>query len=164
VQLTIALPVCAEVLGLDPDDLLEIEPQRLSAGNPNIFIAVRDKNAVNRALLDLGRLRKLKGAERGAVCVFVFTPTTEGAYSRMFAPDFGVPEDPATGSATGPLAAYIMRHKLITNSDGTRFHSEQGTAMGRKSILYVQVNGDHGAKSIEVGGHVTAAAEGTMRL
>ena len=82
----------------------------------------------------------------------------------MFAPEFGVPEDPATGSATGPLAAYMMRHKLVTPSDGTRFVSEQGTAMGRKSILYVQVNGDSGAESIEVGGYVTPVVEANMTL
>jgi trans-2,3-dihydro-3-hydroxyanthranilate isomerase len=87
-----------------------------------------------------------------------------GAYSRMFAPEHGVPEDPATGSATGPLAAYMMRRRLVLGVPGTRFHSEQGTKMGRKSILHVQINGDQGAEGIEVGGHVTPVAEATMTL
>jgi len=156
--------VCAKALGLIPDDLLDVPPQLLSAGNPNIFIAVKDKNVVDRALLDQAVLRDLKGGQSEAVCVFVFTPTTDGAYSRMFAPEFGVPEDPATGSATGPLAAYMMRHKLAAGAAGTRFYSEQGTAMGRRSILYVQINGEQGADSIEVGGHVTPVTEATMTL
>jgi len=109
-------------------------------------------------------LRKLKGEQKEAACVFVFTPTVEGAYSRMFAPEFGVPEDPATGSATGPLAAYMMRHRLVASSAGTSFFSEQGTAIGRRSILYVQINGEAGVNSIEVGGYVTPIIEATMTL
>jgi trans-2,3-dihydro-3-hydroxyanthranilate isomerase len=64
-------------------------------------------------------------------------------------------EDPATGSSTGPLAAYMMRHGLVSKVSGTCFYSEQGTKMGRRSILYVQINGAGGAESIEVGGYVT---------
>jgi trans-2,3-dihydro-3-hydroxyanthranilate isomerase len=78
----------------------------------------------------------------------------------MFAPEHGVIEDPATGSATGPLAAYLMKHGLVSTEPGTRFISEQGTKMGRRSILHVYINGE----SIEVGGCVTPLVEATMRL
>jgi trans-2,3-dihydro-3-hydroxyanthranilate isomerase len=88
----------------------------------------------------------------------------EGAYSRMFAPEYGVPEDPATGSSTGPLAAFMMRHGLVANSSGTRLVSEQGTKMGRRSFLHVHVRGDRGANGIEVGGHVTPLVTAAMRL
>lgn len=155
---------CADALGLELKDLLDIEPQLVSAGNPNIYVALKDKEAVDRAWLDLSGLRRLKGAEREAICVFVFTPTPEGAYSRMFAPEHGVLEDPATGSATGPLAAYMMRHNLVSSADGTRFLSEQGTKMGRRSILYVQINGEQGAAGIEVGGYVTPLVDAVMKL
>ena len=67
--------VCASALGLDPKDLLDIAPQLASAGNPNIFIAVKDKNVVDRAWLDLSGLRSIQPAGEGAVCVFVFAPT-----------------------------------------------------------------------------------------
>jgi trans-2,3-dihydro-3-hydroxyanthranilate isomerase len=156
--------ICAEALGLHLDDIMHVTPQQLSAGNPTIFIPVKDQNAVDRAILDIVGLRKLKGGQKEAVCVFVFTPTAQGAYSRMFAPEFGVSEDPATGSATGPLAAYMMRHHLVAPGAGTRFYSEQGTAMGRRSILHVQVNGEPGAGTIEVGGHVTPVVQATMTL
>ena len=155
---------CAEAAGLGHDDLLDIAPQLLSAGNPTIFIAVKDKGAVDRAWVDLAGARKLRGGQKEVICTFVFTPTAWGAYSRMFAPEHRVAEDPATGSATGPLAAYMMRHKLVSGAPGTRFHSEQGTAMGRRSILHVQINGDRGADGIEVGGQVTPVAEATMTL
>jgi trans-2,3-dihydro-3-hydroxyanthranilate isomerase len=82
----------------------------------------------------------------------------------MFAPEYGIAEDPATGSATGPLAAFMMRHGLISRSAGTRFVSEQGTKMGRRSLLHVQVNGEDGSQSIEIGGHVTPLIEARMRL
>jgi trans-2,3-dihydro-3-hydroxyanthranilate isomerase len=82
----------------------------------------------------------------------------------MFAPEHGVVEDPATGSATGPLAAYMMRHGIADFQDGTRLVSEQGTKMGRRSLLYVAIHGEHGAAGIEVGGSVVEFARGTLRL
>lgn len=156
--------LCADVLGLELGDLLEVTPQLLSAGNPTIFIPVKDKQTVDRACMDLRGLRVLNGADHELVCVFVFTPTREGAYSRMFAPGHGVPEDPATGSATGPLASFMMRHGLLSGAPGKRFISEQGTKMGRRSILHIHILGQNGVDGIEVGGYVTPVAEGTMRL
>jgi trans-2,3-dihydro-3-hydroxyanthranilate isomerase len=82
----------------------------------------------------------------------------------MFAPEYGVAEDPATGSSTGPLAAFMMRHGLAADAAGTRLVSEQGTKMCRRSLLHVLVRGDRGAGGIEVGGHVTPLVTATMRL
>jgi trans-2,3-dihydro-3-hydroxyanthranilate isomerase len=155
---------CTQLLGLEAGDLLGIAPQLLSAGNPTLFVAVRDRAAVDRAWLDLAASRTLRGSDREPFLTFVFTPTAEGAYSRMFAPEHGVPEDPATGSATGPLAAFMMRHGLVSSADGTRFVSEQGTKMGRRSVLHVHIRGNRGSGSIEVGGHVTPLATASMSL
>jgi trans-2,3-dihydro-3-hydroxyanthranilate isomerase len=155
---------CAAVLGLEHADLIEVTPQRLSAGNPTIFVPLRDRATVDRAWLDLSGMRQLRGTDPELACVFVFTPTPEGAYARMFAPEYGIAEDPATGSAAGPLAAFMMRHGLISRASGTRFVSEQGTKMGRRSLLHIQVNGEDGGQSIEVGGHVTPLIEARMRL
>lgn len=150
--------ICAKSLGLPVSDLADLPPQILSAGNPCVYIAVKDKATVDRA-----RLRSsdpLKAVPDDLLCVFVFAPTPEGVYSRMFAPEHGVVEDPATGSVTGPLAVYLRKHGLVSDKPGTRFVSEQGTKMGRRSILHVQVEGE----SIEVGGYVTALVEATMRF
>jgi trans-2,3-dihydro-3-hydroxyanthranilate isomerase len=155
---------CARALGLDPADLLDIAPQLASAGNPNIFIAARDKGAVDRAWLDMSGLRSIHPAAEGPACVFVFAPIAEGAYSRMFAPEHGVIEDPATGSATGPLAAFMLRNGLTPPDKGSRFISEQGTKMGRRSFLHVLVHGENGRDGIEVGGYVTPLVEATMTL
>jgi len=153
------------LVGLDPADLLDIPPQVFSAGNPNVFIPVRNKAAVDRATApDLRALTEFKARFAEPLCVFVFTPTPEGAYSRMFAPEHGVFEDPATGSATGPLAAFMIENKLVSTAPGTRFVSEQGTKMGRRSLLHVEIAGESGADGIDVGGYVTPVIEATLRI
>src|ERR1700735_2728833 len=85
--------LCAAGLGLEPRDLLPIQPQLLNAGNPTVIVAAKDKAAVDRAWLDLAGLKALKGGESDPFCVFLFTPTPEGAYSRMFAPASGIAAD-----------------------------------------------------------------------
>ena len=156
--------LCAQVLGLDLKDLLDIKPQIVGAGNPTIFVALRDKRAVDRAWLDMHGFKILARKRREATSVFVFAPTSEGAYSRMFGPNLGVPEDPASGSLTGPLAAFMIRHGLASGADGTRLVSEQGTKMGRRSLLHIHIRGKDGVDGIDIGGYVTPVAEGVMRI
>jgi trans-2,3-dihydro-3-hydroxyanthranilate isomerase len=146
---------CAAALGLRVDDLLDIAPQFVSAGLTMLFIPVKDPGVVDRAHPE--RLAALKDEMVDPFGVFVFAPTPTGAYSRMFAPDFGMPEDSGTGSATGPLAAFMKRHGLLTAS---RMTSEQGTKMGRRSLLHVVMDGD----AIDVGGHVASVATGQFTL
>lgn len=153
--------LCADALGLHRADLLDFPPQMVGAGNRMIFVPLRNNEAVDRASLDLQGYRRMKGADAQPAGVFVFAPRPEGAYSRMFAPELGVVEDPATGSATGPLAAFMMRHGLALSAPGTRWISEQGTKMGRRSLLHVHIAPDN---AIEVGGHVTPVAEGVLRV
>jgi len=156
---------CAKALSLGPGRLLPSVPcEMLSAGNPNLFIALRDRQAVDDARVDDRELSDLLRPCKSPTCVFVFAPTSSGAYSRMFAPELGVVEDPATGSATGPLAVFMMKHGLVPATDGTRFVSEQGVKMGRRSVLHVLIRGERGSEGIEVGGNVVHVAEGTVRL
>ena len=156
--------LCAQALGIETDDLLDLDPQLLNAGNPTLFVGLKNVAAVDRAWLDSQGMKILTDGEGEQFCVFVFSQTSEGAYSRMFAPEYGVPEDPATGSSTGPLAAFMIKYGLLTGASKTRFISEQGTRMGRRSLLHVRIAGNNQADGIYVGGHVTAVAEGRMRL
>jgi len=156
--------LCAHALGLARSDLVGISPQWLSAGNPTVYVAVKSRDAVDSSWLDTAGSRMLQKPGDEPSCVFVFTPTGDGAYSRMFAPEYGIVEDPATGSSTGPLAAFMMRHGLAPTSAGTRLRCEQGTRMGRRSILHVRVRGERGAEGIDVGGNVIPLAEATMTL
>ncbi len=157
--------LCAAAVGLERRDLLEgARPQNVTAGNPVVFIPLRDAATVDRARVDTAALRQLLAGEAEPTCIFVFTPTQEGAYSRMFAEDLGIVEDPATGSATGPLAAFMIENGLVSGAPDTRFVSEQGTKMGRRSLLHVYVRGERGASGIEVGGHVAPVATATLTL
>ena len=156
--------LCARVLGLNLADLLDIPPQDVGTGNAIAFIPLRSTDAVDRAWIELPGVAELKAAlrtEAPVLSVFVFTPRASGAYSRMFAPENGIVEDPATGGATGPLAAYMLAHSL---APGTRWISEQGVKMGRRSLLHVQIRGDRGSETFDVGGHVTPLVEATMRF
>lgn len=156
---------CARALSLSVERLAAGVPcEALSAGNPMIFVAVKDRAAVDDAQIDSGAFFDLVCECREATSIFVFAATETGAYSRMFAPVLGVVEDPATGSATGPLAAFMMKHRLVADIDGTTFVSEQGVRMGRRSLLHVLIHGDRGERGIEIGGNVVHVALATLHL
>jgi trans-2,3-dihydro-3-hydroxyanthranilate isomerase len=158
-------PTAAGLLGLGEQELLDIAPQILDAGgNPTLYIPIKTHDAVDRITFDTSRWKQFLSQHSGPLCVFAFAAVSKGAYSRMFAPEYGVQEDPATGSSTGPLAAYMMKHKLVSSESGTTFFSEQGTHMRRRSILHVRVHGEGGCEGIQVGGNVTPVMEGTLEL
>jgi trans-2,3-dihydro-3-hydroxyanthranilate isomerase len=156
---------CALALSLSSKRLVAGVPcEQLSAGAPLIFVAVNDRAAVDDAEVDGGAFARLMRESKVPSPIFVFAATEGGVYARMFAPVLGIVEDPATGGATGPLAAFMMAHGLVARADGTRFVSEQGVKMGRRSLLHVFVHGEDGRDGIEVGGNVVPVAAGTMRL
>lgn len=142
----------AALLALKPSDVDPSLPIEIgSSGNAFIFVPVNDLEAVKRA------------APRGlADAAFVFTRETlapeSTVHGRMYAGWQGVSEDPATGSACGPLGAYLLRHGL---SDGKRIVVEQGYEMGRPSLLYVRVGGtrEH-VTSVHVGGRAVITGGG----
>ena len=146
----------AASISLDAADLEPALPIEIgSSGVRFMFIAVKTLDAVKRA------------SPRGlAQAAYIFTAETvepgSTVHGRMYAPWPGVVEDPATGSANGPLGAYLVRHGL---SDGTRIVSEQGFEMGRRSLLYVRVgrSGDR-ITSVHVGGRCVIAGGGWLDL
>jgi trans-2,3-dihydro-3-hydroxyanthranilate isomerase len=156
---------CAAAIGLSPSDLLPSVPcELLTAGNPTVFVALKDAATVDRATIDSVAIFALADQTGMPTVIFPFAPVASGAYSRMFAPELGVTEDPATGSSTGPLAAFMMKYGLIGGDDGTAFVSEQGTKMGRRSLLHVIVHGKNGSDGIEVGGNVCHTAAGSINV
>lgn len=81
----------------------------------------------------------------------------------MFAPSLGVPEDPATGAAAGPLACHVCRHGLVLW--GTEVEISQGDELGRPSTLYARAEGNEaGIERVEVGGRAVVVARGEFRL
>jgi trans-2,3-dihydro-3-hydroxyanthranilate isomerase len=171
----------AGVLGLDERDLLGGvggPPIQIgSTGLPFLYVPLRDRAAVDRVALDARALAALLGPD-APTGVFLFAPEPARpeerareivgrAYSRMLAPGAGVPEDPATGSASGPLAAYLVKERLVTTPASGRVHllSEQGTAMHRQSFVHllVDVAGNEVGR-IQVGGGVVPVIEGVLTV
>jgi trans-2,3-dihydro-3-hydroxyanthranilate isomerase len=154
----------AALLGLESDQLLDLPPQILNAGYPTLFLPIADREIVDRITFNAQVWTQFKAEHPDPMCVFAFAPTVEGAYSRNFAPDFGIREDPATGGSTGALASYMLKHRLVSSKAGTTFYSEQGTKMGRRGILHLRLHGEGGVDGIAVGGNVTPIIEATITL
>jgi trans-2,3-dihydro-3-hydroxyanthranilate isomerase len=160
----------AAALGLAEDDLLPRAPICSgSTGSTFLYVPLRDRQAVDRAALDVPRLLAVMG-EGPRLGVFVFAPDPARAegrvYSRMFAPHTsGVPEDPATGSASGPLGAYLVTHGLVAAAPAIRIVSEQGTKMGRQSFVHIDIAMRDGViRELRVGGSVVPVLEGRLRV
>jgi trans-2,3-dihydro-3-hydroxyanthranilate isomerase len=154
-------------LGLDESYLMKDVPlQVATTGLDFLYVALRDKRAVDAAVSEKTRLREAF-AGRAPLPVFLFAP--DGAnrlYSRMFAPDSnGIDEDPATGSASGPLGAFAVMYGLVPHSRSVSITSEQGTKMGRQSTIHIRL--EYGEDKdiptqIEVGGSVMPVVTGTL--
>jgi trans-2,3-dihydro-3-hydroxyanthranilate isomerase len=161
-------------LGLPPEAITKtgLPVQVVSTGLPQMMVPVRSLVEVRRlsiARLDMAALTRACDAV-GSQHVLVFTFETEQAGStvhvRMFAPADGVPEDPATGSANGALAAYLVHHKAVPLTAPTVYiTSEQGIELSRPSTLYLEADIEGGEPVIvRVGGDVVPVAEGTVRF
>lgn len=141
-------------------------PQVVSCGNPFLFVPIA---AGEVASLDVSAsaLNDLL-AEVDAMGLYAFTTSDlarpdSTVHGRMFAPAAGVSEDPATGSAAGPLAAYLVRHGLAKAGD--RIVVEQGFEMGRPSLMYARIGGTADAiATVHVGGRVAVAGGGWVDL
>lgn len=155
----------AEAIGLQEKDLLPDLPLRIgSSGLPFLYIPLRSAATVDRAGSDERRLRECLDEP---VCFFLFAPNGVGRlYSRMFGPhSVGIAEDPATGSASGPLGAYAVLHGLAPRRPTVTLVSEQGVKMGRRSIIHIRLAYDLEAElpgRIEVGGSVMPVLKGEL--
>ena len=81
----------------------------------------------------------------------------------MFAPGFGIPEDPATGSAAGPLGCYLVRHGIVSGSAAQRIVNDQGVFMGRPSRIHMAISGAaDDITQVKVGGEAVLVARGDL--
>lgn len=161
-------------LGLPPEAIIEmgLPVQVVSTGLPQMMVPVRslaEVQSLSGGQLDLTAFNRACRAV-DTDCVMAFTFETERADStvhvRMFAPAFGIPEDPATGSANGALGAYLVHHRAVEVTEPTtRILSEQGSEIGRPSTLYVEVDSEgNEIAAVRVGGQVVLVAEGVARF
>jgi len=157
----------AEALGLATNDLLDgdWEPRGWSCGVPYLFVPVRDRAAVARSRVRPDAWdRALPGTWAPEVYIFSRDGERTGSdiHARMYAPAFGIGEDPATGSAAAGLAGYLARR--APQRDGTlHWRLEQGFEMGRPSMLEVEADLTGGeVTAVRVGGASVIVCEGTM--
>jgi len=150
----------AAALGLALSDLLpEVPIQVVSTGVPFVYVALKDIAAVDRAVSSGEALTSVLDPH-GLPPVFLFAAVGgTRLYSRMFGPHSAtrIVEDPATGSASGPLGAFAVRYGLVPRAAQVSIVSEQGTKMGRQSFIQIKLAYSAGAElpsQIEVGGSV----------
>jgi trans-2,3-dihydro-3-hydroxyanthranilate isomerase len=158
----------AGALGLMAGDLAPDLPiQEVSCGVPYLLVPLRDAVTVDRAVCDAAAWGRLGARVGSDAPLFVFTLLDEGGidtvHSRMFAPGFGIAEDPATGSASGPLGCYLVERRLVSGDAASRIVSRQGVAMGRASRIHVAIAGGPGAiREVKVGGEAVLAGRGEL--
>ena len=137
----------------------ELPVELYDLGIRHVYVALEDEAAVAALAPDLTALGRLTGYV-GANC---FAGEGKRWKTRMFAPGDGVPEDPATGSAAGPLAVHLARHGRIAFGD--EIEIRQGEEIGRPSVLYARAEGSaETLERVEVSGSAVVVARGEFQL
>jgi trans-2,3-dihydro-3-hydroxyanthranilate isomerase len=144
----------AAALGLEQTDLGPLSKQVVSTGAPHMLVHLRDRAALDRAKPDAARLASLLRSAGGQGC-YLFS--LDPPIARFFNPVAGIPEDPATGSAAGPLAAFLIANHVV---DGETVVVEQGHALDRPSRIEVHVHGD----KVEIAGKCFVTARGSLNV
>jgi trans-2,3-dihydro-3-hydroxyanthranilate isomerase len=132
--------------------------ERYVNGPAHVYVGLAGEAAVAALAPDLHAL-----AELGELCVSCVAGSGSRWKTRMFAPALGVSEDPATGSAAGPLAVHLARHGRI--AFGAEIEIRQGAELGRPSLLRARAAGSaKGIERVEVGGSAVIVARGEFLL
>jgi trans-2,3-dihydro-3-hydroxyanthranilate isomerase len=142
--------------------------QVVSTGFPVLIVPVRTLTAVRSIVPDPSAIVELS-SRFGVNGIMVFTTVTveprATVHARMFAPSIGIPEDPATGSASGALGAYLVQHGVVEVGPMTEVIIEQGYEIERPSRILVQVESDDDMiQSVKVGGQCVMVAEGVLKF
>lgn len=161
----IPVDIVAGVLQLDSGDFDERFPiETVSTGFPSLMVPLKSLSAVKRARIN--REKYFAFTEQSeAKSLLLFAPETYSEQNqlnvRLFADYFGVPEDPATGSANGCLAGYLVHHRYFDKPD-IDIRVEQGYEINRKSILYLRASEEKNRIVVKVGGKVNLFARSEM--
>lgn len=153
------------VLGLEREDLDDRHPvQEVSTGLPAVIVPLKSLDALKRCRVDRERYFELvRHTEGENVYAFCPEPHEEAndLAARMFAEGHGLPEDPATGSAAGCLAGYLVEHRYF-GTDSVEVRVEQGYEIQRPSLLYLQAQREDDEINVSVGGKVQMVARGEL--
>ena len=155
----------ASVLSLDEFDVDDRFPvQEVSTGLPVIVVPLKNLDAVKRAGIRRDEYFALI-EETEAKVILVYCPETyipeNDVNVRVFCDYYGIPEDPATGSANGCLAAYLVKHRCL-GGDRIDIRVEQGREIARPSLLHLRAGHSQGQIDVSVGGKVVMIAKGQL--
>jgi trans-2,3-dihydro-3-hydroxyanthranilate isomerase len=153
----------SELLGIGPEDIDQRSPiAEVSTGVPFIIVPLVDLDAVKRCRVD-GRLYGELLQKIGNEGILVFSPEAREVGNdlsvRVFVDAFGVPEDAATGSGNGCLAAYLSHYRYF-QSDKVDVKVDQGHEIGRPSRIYLKASEEKGKLRVLVGGRVASVGVG----
>lgn len=158
----------AKALGLSKNQIVDTKcpVMVVSTGLPVLIVPVRTLTAVRSIVPDAAAIVELCG-RLGANGIMVFTTVTVEPYAavhtRMFAPSIGILEDPATGSASGAMGAYLVHNGLVEVGPMTELIVEQGYEIARPSRILVQVESEDDAiQTVKVGGQCVMVVKGTL--
>jgi len=152
----------ARAIGLEVGELHpDLPVQTVSTGLPPTIVPVRDEKTLRRAAPN-GRVIAETVEAAGGEELYLFAVTADGVTARMFDAEFGSGEDPATGSAAGPLGAYLAEHGLAGMPGSLLIR--QGEQVGRPSELHVEARREDGAWRVRVGGGVHVVGRGEFDL
>ena len=158
----------AKALGLSKNQIVDTKKPVMvvSTGLPVVIVPVRTLTAVRSIVPDAAAIVEVCGRV-GANGILAFTTITvedhATVHTRMFAPAIGILEDPATGSASGAMGAYLVHNGLVEVGPMTELIVEQGYEIGRPSRILVQVESDDDAiQTVKVGGQCVMVVEGTL--
>jgi trans-2,3-dihydro-3-hydroxyanthranilate isomerase len=159
----------AEMLGIDKAGIRsELPIEVISCGMPFLFVPIRDLATMKRLKFNRDLCYRTLGS-LGVHEVFTFAMEVENAgstvHSRMFAPELGVAEDPATGGASGPLGCYLVRYGIVPAKPTASIVSEQGIEMGRPSFIQIEITQEADEiTSVKVGGQTVFVGGGELEL
>jgi trans-2,3-dihydro-3-hydroxyanthranilate isomerase len=158
----------ANALGLAKHHIAEtkLPVEVVSTGLPVMIVPVRTLTAVRSIVPDVSAITEVC-RQYGANGIMVYTTMTvepqATVHTRMFAPPIGIVEDPATGSASGALGAYLVHNGAVEVGPTTEITAEQGYEIERPSRILIQVESDDDMiQSVKVGGEVVMVVEGTL--
>jgi trans-2,3-dihydro-3-hydroxyanthranilate isomerase len=158
----------SQALGLNKASIVDtrLPIELVSTGLPVVIVPVRTLTAVKSIQVDLTGTKTV--CDRlGVNGIMVFTSLTvedwAHVHTRMFASPIGIVEDPATGSASGALGAYLVQNGVVDVGPTTEIVMEQGYEIDRPSRILVQVfSDDDMIQEIKVGGQTVLVAEGKL--
>jgi trans-2,3-dihydro-3-hydroxyanthranilate isomerase len=157
----------SDVLNIHKENIDDRFPiQEVSTGLPVIVVPLKSLEAVKKVKINREKYFELI-EHTDAKAIMVFSPETYNSKNdlnvRDFADYYGVPEDAATGSANGCLAAYLVKYRYFENSE-INIRVEQGYEIERPSLLFLKAGDDNGKINVYVGGKVVKIAQGEWFL